>query len=73
MSTQGLTYHSTDHVVDSALDHLAQSQCLVLTSDYQHDLSSVHDSLHADGESHTRHSGEIVVEESAVVQDGLVR
>lgn len=60
-------------MVDSALDHLAQSQCLVLTGDDQHDLSSIHDSLYTDSKSHTRHCGEIVVEESAVVQDGLVR
>jgi hypothetical protein len=59
-------------MVDASLDHLAQGQRLVLSRHDEHHLPRVHDGLDADGERHAGHSGEVVVEETAVVEDGLV-
>ena len=60
-------------MVASTLDHLTQSQCFVLTRDDEHDFPRIHDGLDADGQSPARDEGEIVIEESAVVEDCLVR
>lgn len=59
-------------MVYSALDHLTESKCLVLASDDEHNFPGVHYCLDTNGQSHSRDSLEIIVEESAVVQDGLV-
>lgn len=61
-----------DHMVDASLDHLTQGQRLVLSRHDENHLPRVHDGLDADGERHAGHGGEVVVEETAVVEDGLV-
>lgn len=63
---------SSDHMVYRTFDHLTQCQALVLTSNHKYNLPSIHDCLDADGESHTGYEGKIIVEETAVVKDGLV-
>ncbi len=63
----------TDHMIHTPLDHMTQRQRLILPSHHEHNLPRVHDGLDADGERHTGDEGEVVVEESAVVEDGLVR
>ena len=63
----------SDHVVHSTLNHLTQSQRLVLARHYKYNLPRIHDRLHTHGQCHAWDRVEIVVEESAVVEDGLVR
>lgn len=60
------------HVVHSVLNHLAQCQRLVLPSHHKHHLSCIHHRLHANRQGHAGHRREVVVEETAVVEDGLV-
>jgi hypothetical protein len=59
-------------MVHAPLDHLGQGKSFVLSSDDEDDLARVHDGLDADGECHAGHRGEVVVEKTAVVEDGLV-
>lgn len=63
---------SSDHVVHPTFDHLTQCQALVLTSNHKYNLFSIHDCLNANSQSHTGYQGEVIVEKTAVVKDGLV-
>lgn len=54
------------------LDGFAQRQRLTLTSNHDNDFPTVQDGLYADSERHARDSGNVVVEEARVRQDGIV-
>lgn len=62
----------SNHVIDSSLDHLTEGKGLVLSSDDQYDFSSVHHRLHSDCKSHAGDLVQVIVEEAAVVKNGLV-
>lgn len=62
----------SNHMIDTAFNHLTERQSLVLARDDEHDLSGVHDCLDSHGEGHAGNGGEVVVEETTVVEDGFV-
>ena len=59
-------------MVDAALDTFLQRERLVRTGDDDDDLPGLQHGLHADGQRHLRDLFEVIVEESAVGEDGVV-
>ena len=60
-------------VVDSLFDCLGERKGLALAGDNDNDLARLEHGGDADGESHARDSGDIVVEETSVGENGVVR
>jgi len=61
------------HVVHAVLDALGQRARLAGPGDDHHHLACIHDGADADSERHLGHGADVVVEEAAVGNDGVVR
>lgn len=67
----GLT--ATHQVIDALLDSLGQCECFSQAGYDDNDFPAVEDSGHTDCERHTGNEGDVVIEETRIGEDGIVR
>lgn len=60
-------------MVNALLDRLGEREGLALAGDNDNDLARLEHGRDTDGERHAGHGGDVVVEETRVGKDGVVR